>query len=270
MSFLDALKEEANSKENKASQSKEEQAKLAAEFAVLLKQQRRTLSVYFRELVETLTRLKPDYVKTYDLQYVGQTKKLLIGDFNIADDTTAGSEDTKFSFTYTGNVSLKIEVGNRKKVHLYKDYLWSHQLRFQCIESPSSTNDIEHTARFTIEPRVPVSLTFTPSMDIGGFKLVMKNEDILDESTHHLSFDMLNKTLLDELAKAVLGKANRFSELTGSVIDEEYKDKLKAQLALKRQKEIHDEQLRLRAIEMAEREKATNPKHTLLHKFLKK
>lgn len=270
MSFLDSLKEEAINKEKEASNSKEEQAKQAAEFAALLKQHRSTLSVYFRELVETLTRLKPDYQKTYDIQYIGQTKKLLIGEFNIADDQTIGSEDTKFSCVYTGDASLKVEVGNRKKVNLYKDYLWSHQLRFQCVESPSSTNGIEHTARFTIEPRVPVSLTFTPSIDIWGFKLVMKNEDVLGESIHHLNFDMLNKTLLDELAKAVLNQPNRFKELTGSVVDEAYRDKLKAQLALQRQKEIRDEQLRLRAIEMAEREKETSPKNKLLDKFLKK
>ena len=97
---------------------------------------------------------------------------------------------------------------------------------------------------FVVDAYVPVSFEFEADPVKNVISLKLKNLGTLGTVTHTYSSDKVNAELMDELAKCVLRRANRFDELNGEKMSDTLRQRLRENLEKEREKrhtELHGE-----------------------------
>ena len=212
MGLLDELKKQAETHKQQllSGQASKEQNRQAVH-ALL-----REVSRQLKELADSLNVLKPKVIRQF---YIGQAKLdgLTQCEYNARDRRVPVSgqdyiEETALSFRCIGLQPLKVERNSPDAIKKLSEYLWGYSFRFECQEFRNDRMMLER-AIFTVLPEVASAATFAGNLDTGKIRLTLKNIETAGNVDFQYEIDEVNRELVDELAKLVLGRSNQLRKL---------------------------------------------------------
>jgi hypothetical protein len=224
MSLIDELRKQA--KNLKTEVAVAELAETARRALIEEKQRgpMRGIERYFRELAEHLQVVNPHVRADYRVEGFPVLKSLEQGEYKLGKDPL---DEKKIAFTCTcrGNVRAEARVRNPALAEQRRRDLRQHGLRFRESSAPGGVT------LFALEAWIPVSLVFQAEPGQNHISLILRNLSHLGTVRHQCPLEVINDEFLEELARRVLRKDNRFDELIGSVVPEDERAQLRDTLA---------------------------------------
>lgn len=224
MGVLEELKQQAEKvKAEREVQEKSEQGRRSALDRRLLARINE-LYGYFREFQEQLNVVNPEIVSDFYVTDLCTLKGLRQQNYRI---TTGGNgELRKFTLHYdcVGRGIKEVRFPNLALAEQKKDRLQRCNLRFKLKQhSPSRCS-------LLIEPLIPVAFCFKVDTERAAIRLKVRNKPTLGSSSYTYEADELNAEFMEEVAKYVLDKPNRFDELSGNTIPEDTLTRIREKL----------------------------------------
>lgn len=257
MGFLDELKQEAEAaKAGEAGQNGDAQERERV-FRAALQPAMRRVYAYLEQVVEQLNVVNLDARVSYEVEGVGRIEHLSQSNYKLKVDDPAQLYDFTLSYQCSREGRIRFEKRGKVASEHLRDYLRGHGLDF------SYKMGVDGNGVFALEPMVPVSFTFEADTDNKVIRLRVRNLDALGAVTYTLTPEKIDDAWLEELAKRIARRPNRFDELVGNVLPDEARRRLQREL-----EEIH----RQRARELLERaqQEAEEKKKGLLGRLRRK
>ncbi|NIR29142.1 MAG: hypothetical protein GWN84_07470 [Gammaproteobacteria bacterium] len=257
MGFLDELKQEAEAaKAGEASQNGDAQERERV-FRTALEPAMRRIHAYLEQVVEQLNVVNLDARVAYEVEGVGRIENLCQSNYKLKVDDPARLYDFTLCYVCSREGRIRFEKRGKPASEHLRDTLRSHGLDL------SYKMGVDGNAVFTLAMMVPVSFTFEADTDHKVIRLRVRNLDILGACNYSLSPDKVDDAWLEELAKRIARRPNRFDELVGNVLPDEARRRLQREL---------EEMQRQRARELLERaqEEAEEKKKGLLGRLRRK
>jgi len=212
MGLLDDLKQQAESQRQQEQSSQEQKLQnyQALHNALL------AASHYFSELAGSLNTIKPQVLRTFFIEASSKLENLNQVEYAVRDyRTTVENADylneVLLRFRCVGQ-GLVLRKESQAMVKLLREHLWSHNLRFECNETKNDRGMVE-SAVFTVNGEVPATVSITGNRDNGMIRLRMKNVEKLGELDYQYEISEFTQEVLEEFAKLLLGKPNKFRTL---------------------------------------------------------
>ena len=224
MGVLDELKQEAE--KTQAEREKEQSTETAqkAELERKLVTRVDDLYSYFKEFQKQLSVVSPDVVGDFNVQELCKLTNLKQGDYKLSTENSSEVRKFTFHYTCTGPGIREIRLPSRVIAEQKKEFLWSCNLKFKLKDQAGGKCSI------LMEAFVPVSFEFEADLEKAAVRLRVKNKPMLGVSNYSYNADQINSDFMDEVAKYVLDKPNRFDELSGNTIPEDTLMRIRAQL----------------------------------------
>lgn len=225
MGVLDELKQEAEKAQ--AEREKEQSAEVTqkAELERKLVTRVDDLYSYFKEFQKQLSVVDPQVTGDFNVQDLCKLTNLKQGEYKLATDDVSSVRKFTFHYTCTGSGVREIKLPSRVIAEQKKEYLWACNLKFKLKDQAGGRCSI------LMEAFVPVSFEFEADLEKAAVRLRVKNKPMLGVSNYSYSADQINSDFMDEVAKYILDKSNRFDELSGNTMPEDTLIRLRAQLA---------------------------------------
>jgi len=230
MGVLDELRQEAEKARTKREEAQGAVPAQTSDVERKLLTRLDDLYTYFKELQKQLSVVEPQVVEDVDVQDLCKLTNLRQGDYKIQTDNENEVRRFIFHYTCTGTGVREIKLPNRAAAESRKEFLWSCNLKFKLKDQPGGRCSI------LVEAFVPVSFEFEADIEKAVVRLGVKNKPMLGVCNYSYSAEQINQDFMDEVAKYVLEKPNRFDELSGNTIPEDTLLRLRAQLAEKSDK----------------------------------
>ncbi|MFZ0256914.1 MAG: hypothetical protein WAN46_15015 [Gammaproteobacteria bacterium] len=233
MDYLDDLRKQAQVlRGEQVGPSPEERQQAAVERVLQLSL--RLIYGYLRELAAQLNVVKPHLSVSYDIEGYGQIADLSQGDYILGIDapTVIGDLSLAFACGSRDPRPRVIRTSHRSAFLKQRDYLWRHGLKFD------SKLAVGGEGTFLLEPMVPVSLRFLPDPKVRRIRFVIKNLDLLGEESYLIDPLRLKRQHLDGIAGLVLRKPNSLEKLTGTLITDDAKVRIRQALAEERRQQL--------------------------------
>ena len=230
MGLLDELKKEAQEVQQRS--KVEQDATLAQKQLVeeVLQPKMQQLYKYFKQLKETLEVVNPDLTADYDVTGVGGFTDLRQRDYRLyTDDDPKQVRKFTFLYNFAREGTLEVKHESRVAAQQQREYLWQNSLKFTIRDSGGSGSV------FVLEKRVPVSFEFEADPEKAAIRMRVKNVDGLGQTVHLFDADRYTPELMEEIAKSVLQKPNRFSQLTGNALTDTTRLRLREQIEHEKQ-----------------------------------
>ncbi len=192
---------------------------------------------YFKEFNEHLNVVTPDVSGDYLLEGLGTLNNLRQGDYKLATDDPKSIQKFTFHWSCSGSGRQEYKITNPILAEKHRETLWNLNLRFNKRDLQSGAGAV-----FVVEAFVPVSFEFEADPVKNVISLKLKNLGALGVVTHFYSPDKVNAELMDELAKCVLRRPNRFDELNGEKMSDSLRQQLRENLEKERERrntELH-------------------------------
>lgn len=243
MGLLDELKSEAQelkAKEDDGQVPTQANAKPdgdAEQARRMLAPKMKALYNYFKEFNEHLNVVSPDVTGDYLLEGLGTLNNLRQGDYKLATDDPKSIQKFTFHWSCSGSGRQEFKITNPILAEKHRETLWNLNLRFNKRDLQSGAGAV-----FVVEAFVPVSFEFEADPVKNVISLKLKNLGALGVVTHFYSPDKVNAELMDELAKCVLRRPNRFDELNGEKMSDTLRQQLRENLEKERERrntELH-------------------------------
>ena len=224
MSLLDDLKKQAEQKATRDTVQASSTTGRADQVWKKLEPKMKMIARYYKELAENLNIVNPDTLNSYQL-----TKSIVLNNLKKTEFRVTGKKANDFrciSFRYdlTGERDIKVAINNDMQAEKIRSVLSERGFRF--------VDKVEHAKRivFTIKPKITV--LFEYSVDLENAQVLLKVDNFDGAWTQLVRYnpDAVNEELLDETAKYILKKPNRFQQLSGNVVSEDMRAKLRATL----------------------------------------
>lgn len=248
MGYLDDLKKQAQviRAEQHASSMREHQ-RAAVERALQLSL--RLVHGYLRELAAQLNIVQPSLSISYDIEGYGRIRDMIQSDYTVEVDDAKVIGELTFSFAcrHRDTRPRVVRMPDRAAFLRQRDTFWRHDLKFE------SKLAVSGEGSFLLEPTVPVSLRFLPDPDTCRIRCVIKNLELLGEETYLIDPLRLKREHLDGIAGLVLRKPNSLEKLTGPLITNDAKVRIRQALAEERREQQRHE-AEVAAISLAEQE----------------
>ncbi len=231
MGLLDELKQEAEAAKRERGRqlsASEVRRQLIEE---TLRPRMHELYAYFLDLREQLVTLDPDILQDFEIAGVGVLRDLRQGAYCVSTDDPQALDAFSFHFSCDKPGRVEVRKPDRRTVERQKEYLWSHNLRFQLRDSSSDGSGL-----FLLDAHVPVSIEFSIDADRGGIAVRLRNLHALGIIRHLFKAQRLDQEFMEELAKDVLGRPNRFKEITGNVLSDTTRARLREQIEREKQR----------------------------------
>ncbi len=214
MGILDDLKQQAEALrlEQQVSQEERGQSLLLAHTKL------KDALHYWVELFNSLNVIKPVVQRSYYLDS-GTTRldDLVQCDYNVngrrlTRDHRDYIEAITLRFRCVADRKVTIEKQGDRTVQQMREHLWMNNIRFDVKEIRNERGYLERGV-FTVNCEVPVTITISAEVENSHIKIVTSNLETLGEYAYLYDFDEFPNAILEELAKAVLGKQNAFRAL---------------------------------------------------------
>lgn len=251
MGYLDDLKKQAQGiRQEQLDPSLQEHQQAAVQRALQLSL--RLIYGYLAELTEHLNLVRPDITVRYDIEGYGTIADLRQGDYvlQVDDPRLIGDLALSFACAATESHARAIRTADRSAFLRQRDYLWRHGLKFDSKLAVSGEGTL------LIEPVVPVTLRFVPDVKTRRIRFVIHNLDRLGEESYLIDPLRLNRQHLDGIAGLVLRKPDSLQQLTGPLITDHAKTRIRKALAEERKRQLRHE-AKAAAISLAEQKAAT-------------
>jgi len=192
---------------------------------------------YFNEFNEHLNVVSPDVSGDYLLEGLGTLTNLRQGDYKLATDDPKSIQKFTFHWACARQGRHEFKVENPIIAEKHRENLWNQNLRFNKRDLQNGAGAV-----FVIDAFVPVSFEFEADAVKNVINLKLKNLDSLGTITHSYSSEKVNAELMDELAKCVLRRPNRFDELNGEKMSDDLRQRLRESVEKEREQrntELH-------------------------------
>ena len=207
MSVLDDLKKQAE--EVKAQQAAASDTTERKKERVLqsVRPRMQALYKYLKDTCEQLVIVDPDVHMSYEVRGFGKLGPLRQGDYKVAADDPRNLDKFTLSFACTRPDQIKFQVDGKERAVQQKEFLWSCNLRF------TSKVTADGSGVFFMDAYIPVTFEFEADFDNARIKMRMRNVDSLGSSRVVFEPDQINDEFMEELAKLMIRKSNKFQEL---------------------------------------------------------
>lgn len=239
MGFLEEIKKEAGAGTNDHGQASDDVLARREAFSRAVQPAMRSLYEYLHELAEHLSRVQPDMPVSYDVRNCKGLAGLRQREFHVSVDSEELIKTCTFRFSCSREVDVEFYVPDKEACERQQQYLWNHKLRFSCNKAASDQ------WVFKLEPYVPVCFEFDIDGEKRSIRLKVLNHERLGTDSYGYDVDDINPLYLDELAKYIMRKPNRFHELSGDEVSEDTLNSLRRQVAerkAKREEELEAQQ----------------------------
>lgn len=208
MGVLDELKRQAESRQRQnEAQGQDQTQRLRGIDAAL-----GTIDRYFTELANSLNVVKPEVRRDFAVQGNARLHALLQADYFVRERKNAvdGRECYEYvalHYHATGKEALVLETYADHATDRLRNYLRAYGLRFDTRDFRNERGVTLKTA-VSILPDVPASITAGADCASGTVTLKLRNVEAIGDAEYRYDPDEIDRPLLDELAKLVLGQAN--------------------------------------------------------------
>jgi hypothetical protein len=257
MGFLDELKQEAEAIKAGEARQQDEAQSLDHVFQTSLKPAMKRILDYFNQVVEQLNVVSPEARVSYEIEGVCRLDGLQQSEYKISVENPEEPRSFTLSYTCSREGKVRFEKQGKRAAEFHRNYMRSHGLDF------NYKMGVDGCGVFVLQPWVPVSFTFEADVQNKMIRLRIRNMHTLGAVNYSFSPDKIDDTWLEELAKRVVRRPNRFDELVGNAMPEEARRRLQREL----------EQIRMqRARELLDRaqEEAAERKKGLLGRLRRK
>jgi len=225
MSFLDDLKKEAAAARARQGAARDDVDEREEVFLNILRPRMRALYTYLRELVEQLPVLPAPTGLAYEVRGFGRLGDLTQGEYELKSDDPENLRKFTFQFVCRGDGKpLEMQQPDKRSYEEQREYLWRCNMRFTSKLSAGERGTIH------LERAVPVSLEFEADAEASAIRLRIRNLERLGTISHTFAPRSVDEELMDELARMVLRKRNRFNELSGNTVPDEVRARLRKQI----------------------------------------
>ncbi|HKK15166.1 MAG TPA: hypothetical protein VJ981_00555 [Gammaproteobacteria bacterium] len=223
MSLLDDLKKEAQAKAQEAKNDSSVQQNTERNWH-LLAPKMHVIFKYYKELVENLKLLKPDDFRSYQLTKTITFKNLKMDGFRLAKNNEGDLRSFSFRYDLVGDRDIRITFNDLPHIEKTRSILAERGFFFREI------TETGNRSVFVINPKFTV--TFKYMVDLENCLILLKIDNFEGAWSQMVRYSpaSINEELLDETAKYILAKPNRFQELSGNVVSEDMRAKLRARL----------------------------------------
>ena len=214
MGLLDELKQQADALRLKQQQSEE---KLGRQLQLAHAKLSETLR-YWITLFDSLNVIRPSIARCYFLD--GGSVRL--DNLMQRDYAVNGRRATRDHRDYIEAVVLRFRCAAERKVTIEKqgdrlvqqmrDYLWMNNLRFDIKEIRNERGYVERGI-FTLNCEVPVMINIAADLEKSQIAVITANFETLGKYEYYYDYDEFGNEILEEIAKAILGKPNAFRTL---------------------------------------------------------
>ena len=214
MGLLDELKQQADALrlEQQASQEERNQSLLRAHAKL------KDALHYWIELFSSLNVIKPAIPRNYYLDSgAAGFDNLMQCDYNVngrrlTQDHRDYIDAMVLRFRCAADRKVTIEKQGDRLVQQLREYLWMNNLRFDLKEIRNERGYVERGI-FTLNCDVPVMINIAADLENSRIKIITTNFASLGEYEYVYDYDEFGNAILEELAKAILGKPNAFRTL---------------------------------------------------------
>lgn len=237
MGLLDELKQEAEQLKSKDEEVPDTTQAESQRVRRQLEPKMKALYKYFTEFNEHLNVVSPDVSGDYLLEGLGTLTNLRQGDYKLATDDPKSIHKFTFHWACSRAGRQEFKVANPILAEKYRETLWNLNLRFNKRDLQKGAGSV-----FVVDAYVPVSFEFEIDSVRGVICLKLKNLGALGIVTHSYTPDKVNAELMDELAKCVLRRPNRFDELNGEKMSDTLRQRLRESVEKEREQrntELH-------------------------------
>ncbi len=215
MGILDELKQEADLKRACEEQQKRDQEQLEKRYRQEILPKMQKIYTFFKEMVEYLQYLqKPIEIDSYSKRYP-QFDPLVQKEYKLTTDQFGGVshfdelKEIYLKFYCIGEGSFELQVKNQAEVEQLIAFLGSKKVPF---EWSRQFNRVEKSsATFVIERKIPVKIQFVVDIEQGFIRLDIYNYHNFNHIFRVYRPQDIDDAFLDELARFILRKENRFS-----------------------------------------------------------
>lgn len=217
MAFLDELKKEAQAlQELEQSQTQARMMEVTQRF-LLVQMKLKEIVLYLQELVKTLNVVAQTSTRTYYVDGFGTVddyhpERYAVNMERMTIDQKEFINTIFLRYVCKTGKQIEIEKLSPSNVDLQREYLWKANLKFQCTEFKNEKGYVSR-AIFHVVNEIPVMLRFTADFEKARIFLHMKNLNGLTINEFSYDPDEINEAMLDELAKLLVAKPNKFMEL---------------------------------------------------------
>jgi hypothetical protein len=217
MSFLDELKQEAESKKQQDLESTQTRMRIEELRMAMVEGKVREMFQYLTDLTKQLNDLKLPLYRSYYIEGVGSDIKLLQCDYKVTIKSVTIEhkdhlKDVQFSFKCSAaDKTYTIEKDNPVAIERQRDYLWGSGIKFEYSEFKNERGFV-YRGVFTVPAVVPVSFLISGDFDNANITITMKNFNMLVDSEYVYDPEEINSAFMDEFAKFVLDKPNNFAK----------------------------------------------------------
>ena len=224
MSYLDELKKQAQSK---TAQHAENQSKTLQKHEInwhQLAPKAYQIFNYLKDLAGTLNDVNPQDLCSYHLTKDIEIKNLKKNNFRIAKNDKDSIRSFSFRFDLANDRDFQLVFNNVAMLEKMKQLLTDHVIKF--------TEIMENQNRIllTIKPLITAHFDFTADVVNSVFMLKIHNFEGAWSQTVRLPPDLISDSLIDEIAKYMLHKPNKFMEKLGYTVSDDVRAKLQEKL----------------------------------------
>lgn len=224
MSLLDDLKKQAQNKSAQSSNVDNKTLRKNENNWHILAPKFHTIYNYYKELAENLNVLSPEDRTNYQLSKTVTFNNLKKNEFRVAKTDPQSLRVFAFRFDLVGDRDIQVIVNNLPMAERMRNMLSERGFRFlDKTESPSRIV-------FMVNPKITVNFEYSADLENCLVVLKIDNFDGAWSQMIRYSPAAINEGLLDETAKYILGKPNKFQEMSGNRVSEDMREKLRAKL----------------------------------------
>lgn len=224
MGVLDELKQQAESVQ---ARRKRQEASQKGERSLLerrLTSRMVDLHAYFKELLQQLNLVNPEITSDFYITDLCTLKGLRQGAYQLTSDNSDHVNNFTFHYSLVGEGTHEIKLPSKLVAEKKKESLWRYGFKFKLKEySPSRCS-------LLIEAFVPVSFEFQVDVERAAIRLKVKNKPMPGISSYIYKPDRIDAEFMDETARYILEKPNRFDELSGNTVPEDTLVRIRQQL----------------------------------------
>lgn len=217
MSFLEDLRKKAEA--SKLESALEQQAEITAlsQNFFLVQTRFKEAAAYFTQLAEHLNVLEHRIRRNYYIDGHGLVQNLVQREYVVSiERITIDQKDfvnlINLRFKCATPGPLPVERVGVPLINAYKDYLWKHNLKYQCTEYRDAKGQVAR-AMFTLSGEIVVHVSLGASFEDTMLVLTVRNFNGFNTEKFVYGAKELTTQVFDELAKYVMEQPNELRYL---------------------------------------------------------
>jgi hypothetical protein len=224
MSLLDDLKKQANQVNPKESEDDSNTVRKHQVNWNTLVPKLQLIITYMRELAENLNAIdlddKYDYPLTKNVEFKNLTKE----NFRVRKADEKSVRDFSFRYDLVGERNIEFIISNDFNAENIRSLLRKQNARFTEVYTDQGQ------AHFRLKPKITVLFQYIADLQDCTVILRIHNFDRPEMQEIRYKPEAITEELMEETAKHILNKENRFRSLSGNDVDDEALQKLRSKL----------------------------------------